>query len=113
MNGLLAHCVIDSADACYLFVHTQHADLQDGMLVITAHTPWILLRCYIQTTVSFAHASSTQLLYLDWSSVLQAKTSMKHQATLSGQQRWAVPGQKMKVGGVLAGVHLMQIPRVR
>ena len=45
--------------------------------------------------------------------LLQLKTPTKHQEKFSGQQRWAVPGQKMKVGGVLAGVHLMQIPRGR
>jgi hypothetical protein len=45
--------------------------------------------------------------------LLQLKTPTKRQAKLSGQPRWAVQGQKMKVGGVLAGACLMQIPRVR
>ncbi len=45
--------------------------------------------------------------------LLQLKTPTKHQEKFSGQQKWAVPGQMKKVGGVLAGVHLMQIPRVR
>ena len=89
------------------------------MLAVPSHyaatffTPCLLLQSYCQTTASNANVSSIQLVHVDWSTLLQLKTATKYQEKFSGQQRWAVPGQKMKVGGVLAGVQFTQICRVR
>lgn len=57
--------------------------------------------------------SQHSLCMLTGELLLQRKTPTTHQAKLSGQHRWAVPGHVMKAGRALAGVPLMQIPRVK